>query len=341
MAQLNYKRKLENLQNRKADPISSFTDLSESFSSIRLAENVKYLIEAMRPIDEKYNAITREAAENVKNHLERDLTLSFDRHYRNQGSVMTGTNIKLYSDIDLLNVVGAYHYLAPALLPAPNPYQGEPDADIFELRRQSTITLKNQYDEVDTSGKKSVSIYNKNLRRKVDVVFSFWYNTKEFENSGNEYYRGIYLFDFEKRQRLLDYPFAHISNVNAKGNLTSDGSRKGIRLLKSLKADSEQVIELSSFQLTSLVHAIPNERLLYYKGQELDIAQAMSEELYRLINNSSYRINLSSPNGTEHPFQDGACVLELIKLKSDLDQLISDCKNEFGNYLSKQMILKY
>lgn len=341
MAQLNYKRRLENLQNRKADPLSNFKGLSESFERNTLPENVKYLMESMRPIDEKYNSATKQASDNVKSHLERELNVSFSRNYRNQGSVMTNTNIKLYSDIDLLAIIGGYHYLAPALLPSPNPYLGNPYADIIDLRKQSTEILKRQYDDVDTTGKKSIAIFNKNLRRKVDVVFSFWYNTSEFQKTTEEYYRGIYLFDFEKSQQILDYPFAHILNVNSKGNNTSDGSRKGIRLLKSLKVDSDINIDLNSFQLTTIVHSISNVDLIYYKGREIDIAEAISEELYKLITNNDYRRSIVSPNGTEHPLHNSNCIPELSKLKIDLDQLIRDCKAEFTNYYSKQAILNY
>jgi len=329
MANLNYKRRLENLQSRRYDPVEQkFVNLSESFSKAYIPENLKYLIESMRPIERKYNDKTLEAADNVMGHLERGFELSFDRDYRKQGSVMSGTNIKLYSDIDLLAIINDYCFLEPALCPPKSPYLGVPTSDIEILRKQATSILKLQYNEVDDTGTKSIAVFNKNLRRKVDVVFSFWYNTTEYENRRNEYFRGIYLFDFPKKSKILDYPFAHISSVNLKGDNTNDGSRKGIRLLKTLKADSETDIDLNSFQLTTIVHNIDNSSLYYYKSRELEIAQVMSDEINRLITDAGYRKSVKSPNGTENPLSDDACVICLTALKRDLDLLIQDCRGE-------------
>jgi hypothetical protein len=341
MANLNYTRRLENLANRRYDPLEQRVNLSESFSKSTLPENLKYLMESMLPISKKYNDITEQAATNVMTHLERALSLSFSRNYRKQGSVMTDTNIKLYSDIDLLSIISDYSFLAPALCPPQFPYQGVPESDIETLRKQSTAILKMQYDEVDDSGTKSISIFNKNLKRKVDVVFSFWYNTSEYESKNDEYYRGIYLYDFSKKSKQLDYPFAHISAVNYKGDRTAGGSKRGVRLLKTLKADSETDIRLSSFQLTTIAHTIDNSQLLYYPGQELTIAISLSNEVGKLIDNSTYRKGITSPNGTENPLTDDACIPCLRALKRDLDLLIQDCASEAGNYFTKQQILRY
>lgn len=332
MANLNYTRRLENLQNRRYDPLEHrVVNLSESFSKAYIPENLKYLIESMRPIDKKYNDKTLEAADNVMGHLERGLQLSFNRDYRKQGSVMAGTHIKLYSDVDLLAIINDYCFLEPALCPPQSPYQGVPTSDIENLRTQATAILKRQYDDVDDTGTKSIAIFNKNLRRKVDVVFSFWYNTAEYEQRQIEYYRGIYLFDFPKKDKILDYPFAHINNVNQKGDSTNDGSRKGVRLLKTLKADSEADIKLNSFQLTTIVHSIDNSLLYYFTGREVDIAKAMSTEMNRLISDSTYRKSVKSPNGIENPLSDDACVTCLKALKRDLDLLIEDCNGEAKN----------
>ena len=332
MANLNYTQRLENLQNRRYDPLEKrVVNLSESFSKAYIPQNLKYLIETMQPIDKKYNDRTLEAADNVMGHLERGLQLSFSRDYRKQGSVMAGTHIKLYSDIDLLAIIDDYCFLEPALCPPQSPYQGVPASDIENLRSQATAILKRQYDDVDDTGAKSIAIFNKNLRRKVDVVFSFWYNTTEYQKQKDEYFRGIYLYDFPQKNKMLDYPFAHINNVNQKGNNTNDGSRKGIRLLKTLKADSESEIKLNSFQLTTIVHTIDNNLLYYYTGRELDIVKAISIEMNRLITDPTYRKSVKSPNGIECPLSDDTCLTGLRGLKYDLDLLIADCQGEAQN----------
>jgi hypothetical protein len=326
---LDYEARLRNLQNRRYDQELHESNLTKSFSSNEIPKNIKYLMESMQKIDGKYNRKTLEAASKVQNHLENGFNLSFKRSYRTQGSVMTSTNIKVHSDFDLLTIIDRYHYLAPDL-PNENPYSlSIPNSDIKELREQSIKILRNIYDIVNTDGKKSIYIFNKNLNRKVDIVFCFWYNTKKYEETNNEYYKGIYLFDFEKEVKILDYPFAHISAVNYKGDSTNDGSRKVIRLLKTLKADND-TINLSSFIITTIVHSIPNEELTYKTGNELSIAKSASSQLYKLINNQIYREAIQCPNGTENPITSD-CITDMKRLKEDLDQLIEDVQKELYN----------
>lgn len=340
---LNYAKRLENLQQRKYDPELKKAMVSESFGKKVVPENIEYLLEATKPIDSKYNEKTIEASTRVKNHLEKEFQLHFMRAYRTQGSVRTKTNIRTYSDIDLLTIIDRYFFVGPGVVNS-NPYtESDHNDDICEMRRQTIKILRNVYDEVDDSGCKCVSIKNKSLNRKVDVVFAFWYNTKQYEDSSfNEYYRGVFLFDFQKKQREVDYPFATIDQVNSKGDSTYDGSRKGIRLIKNLRSDNDK-IDLNSFKLTSIVHSIGNNELSYTgPGSELNIAQSVSGQLTRLIDDKVYRINIKSPNGIEKPLKDDACVSEMEKLKKDLDELILDCKSELSKSLTiKREILSY
>jgi hypothetical protein len=342
MATLNYSKRLNNIRARKFDTVLNESTLSKAFDSYDMPENLKYLMESMRPIGKKYNDITLQASENVRNHLERELTLHFGRDYRTQGSVICNTNIQLHSDIDLLSIVARYAYLHPEL-PNNNPYDdSDPAVDIEQLRNQATKIMKSTYDTVDDLGVKSIWIYNKNLRRKVDIVFAYWYNTSDYYKNSDEYYRGVQLYDFHTRQRQgADYPFAHIQNVNWKGANTNDGSRRGIRLLKNLKADSDQNIDLSSFQLTTIVHSIENTRLQYRLGSEWSIGKAVSEEMNTLIEIPTYREQVKSPNGTEHPFLGDSTVAEIKKLKADLDELLVDTAQEVQSPVLIKAMLTY
>ena len=340
---LNYSQRLQNLQQRKYDPELRKSMVSEAFGKSFVPENIEYLLEATKSIDSKYNEKTIEASTRVKNHLENEFQLHFLRAYRTQGSVRTKTNIKTYSDIDLLTIIDRYFFVGPGVA-NDNPYTAsDHDDDILEMRKQATKILRKIYDEVDDSGSKCISIKNKSLNRKVDVVFAFWYNTKQYEdNQNNEYYRGIHLYDFPKKQREADFPFATIGQVNSKGDNTYDGSRKGTRLIKNLRADNEN-IDLNSFKLTSIVHSIKSNDLEYTGvGSEINIAQSISSQLTRLIDDKEFRINIDSPNGMEKPLKDDACVSEMKKLKKDLDELIIDCASELRHSLTvKKGILNY
>jgi hypothetical protein len=344
MATLNYTNRLARLQERKFDTFSNRSLVSESFKSGAFPEDIKYLVESMRPIEPVYNAKTIAAAENVKNHLENGFDLHFKRAYRTQGSVMTATNIKTHSDIDLLSVIDKYFYPEK---PSANTYTASiPSDDIRELRKQATTILKSIYDEVDDTGESCVSIFNKSLKRKVDVVFCFWYNSEPYSNtadSSNEYYRGVLVHKHPSGSQKKDFPFAHIHNVNYKGKVTSDGSRRGVQLLKNLRADCDTPINaLKSFQLTTIVHSIENEKLSYHIGDELTIAKSISEQLHSLIHDPSFRASIKSPNGTETPLMGTGIVSDMMKIKEDLDTLIEDAsKDVLGSPALKRALLTY
>lgn len=340
MATLDYTKRLANLQNRKFDSLLNESLISKSFSARDLPDNVKYMVESMRPINQKYNSKTIEAADNVQTHLQNGFDLHFNRAYRKQGSVKTFTNIKVHSDIDLLTIIDKYFY--PEISNGNNYTASDPHEDIKELRKQATKILKGVYQEVDDSHDKCISIFNKSLKRKVDIVFGFWYNTEKYEKSkganNNEYYRGIYLYKFPNGPRELDYPFAHLHQVNSKGDNTSDGSRRGIRLLKNLRADSDVEFKLlKSFQLTTIVHSVDSINLNYSPGNELNIAKVVSAEIGNIIDDPNYRKTIKSPNGTEKPLVKDEIVPEIKLLKADLDTLIEDSSKEI---LNSQVIKK-
>ena len=347
---LNYTKRLQNLNERRnPDGLSkSFSDglSARNYSNFigaigavdKQPTNLKYLRECMSPIDKEYNDNTLLASDKVRIHLENEFNLHFSRDYRKQGSVMTNTNIKSYSDVDLLAIIGRYYYLAPSL-PNNDPYTASnPDDDIKEIRRQATIIMQNVYDLVNTTGAKNISIYNKSLKRKVDIVFAYWYNTEQYVSTNDEYYRGIYLYDFQKQQRELDYPFAHIYAVNTKGDQTNDGSRRVIRLLKSLKMDSEGRIDLTSFQLTAIAHDITDSQVTYSVGNDLALAKSALAKVSFLIDNRDYRKAVSSPAGNQKPLYEDSVVPDLKELQKDLSELITDCETEINSFKSRTFV---
>jgi hypothetical protein len=131
---MDYNKRLNNIQSRKFDNELNESRTSKLFSSNEIPANIKYMFESMKAIKETYNQKTYLAATRVQNHLENKFDLHFNRAYRTQGSVKTGTNIKIHSDFDLLTVVDRYHYMEPSL-PNNNPYNTtNPNEDIEELR---------------------------------------------------------------------------------------------------------------------------------------------------------------------------------------------------------------
>jgi hypothetical protein len=338
MASLDYGRRLLNLQKRRFDGTLNESLLSKSFSDTGLPEDLRYLAESMKPIPTKSTNLTIEAARRVQNHLEKGFDLPFSRAYRTQGSVMSNTHIKA-SDFDFLTIIDRYHYTAPDV-PVVNPYKGDPIDDLSQLRKQVVKIMRATYDEVDDSHDKCISIFNKGLRRKVDIVLAYWYNTKKYNETEDEYYRGV---KFNAKQKQADFPFAHIYNVNNKGDSTRDGSRMAIRLLKTLREDSEKPLEeLKSFHLTAIIHSMNDGELSFVNGNEVDIASAVSDRMQNIIRDPALRTSIVSPNSMELPLRDNDLLPDIVRLKSDLDALITDVSTDLlKSSYSRRAILNY
>lgn len=252
----NYAQRLEKLKRRRLDDQLQKAVLSKSFSDIRIGESIRYALESMSSIDQNYTRNTYVASENIRNNLTTGLNgKGLTVEYRHQGSIETDTHIKLHSDIDILVFTEKYLSLEPPLTPA-NPYQGDPLADLKQLRLECFNILNSTYNQVDNSNAKSIQVFPTNPKRKVDVVPVNWINTKEYEATSDEKYRGVHIYDKDSHSRLKDFPFMHIANVKAKNNLVSGGLAKLIRLLKTLKVDADYEINLSSFEITGIVYAM-------------------------------------------------------------------------------------
>ena len=109
---------------------------------------------------------------------------------------------------------------------------------------------------------------------------------------------------------------------------TNYGSRQGIPL-KTLRADSDTELKsIKSFQLTSIVHSISNDKLQYTAGSELNIAKAVSDEMKILLDEPAYRKAVKGPNGRECPLEKDETTSDIKRLKEDLDTLILDAGKE-------------
>lgn len=97
---MDYSQKLRQINNRY-NPDSSILVEQRMFSSESVYDKdvVKYVMRAMKAVDEEYTKRTKAAGEAVKQHLRGSL---INVSYEYQGSVMTDTHIKGASDIDLL-----------------------------------------------------------------------------------------------------------------------------------------------------------------------------------------------------------------------------------------------
>lgn len=332
-----YTTRLENLQKRRHDDNLNKAILTESFSNPDISKSVKYALEAMSEIDPKYTQNTYLAADGIKTNLtnglkEKGLTVE----YRYQGSVETNTHIKIHSDIDLLVFTEKFATIEPPLVNS-FPYEGDALIDLKNLRQDCYSILNSIYSQVNNSKAKCIEVYPTNPKRQVDVVICNWLNTLEAQNYNSEIYRGVRVYDKDKNDRTKDFPFLHIAKIKEKDKSVNLGLRKLTRLLKTLKADAEldgYAINLSSFEIISVVYAMSSEALSKLPNRQLLLLEEGSKHLNKLIIDSNYRQNLLSPNGKEVIFGNSESKLvEIKKLKLEIDELIQDTTEELNTKL--------
>ena len=326
-----YNLKLEKLKARRQDNLTKAFSLNEAFNKMSYGKSATYALEAMQAISEEYTNNTYKQVERVQNQLTPGLKeYGIEVEYRYQGSVPTNTHIKLYSDIDLLTIHKRFYSLEHPLIPQ-YPYTGDPLADLKELRAKSFRILDTVFHacEIDNTGGKAISICGGSLNRKIDIIASNWYNSVSYDKFSIETNRGIHILDNNNNTRITNFPFLHIHYINEKDKEVGGNEKRLIRLLKSLKADADENVNVSSYDIASLVFRMDNSTLLVSNLERLRLLQNCNQYLYKVINDSTFRESLYVANETRKIFcSDGAKVEEVAKLKKELESLIFEIARE-------------
>lgn len=318
-----------------------FSDLSDASTDI-----LKYIKLAMRGVEPEYTQKSKEAGERVKDHLD---TLS-NVTFKYQGSVMTNTHIKGASDIDLLticdkfyswdrvgieNILNSYvekvNYSTTSIAKLEkeirdfSPYSGTPTDDLRQIRIESENILQQIYTQYDISNSKAIKIRNLSLKRDVDIVTASWYdNVNSVINDKNEDFRGIQVYDKNINVRCpVDYPFLSIKLINERGSYTNDRLKKMIRFLKNLKADSNQNIDLSSFDINAICYDIDTSK--YIDKSYYELVYIIYIQLDSICKNRTHSDRIVSVDGKEYIFKNNENKLSnLKKLMSELTTVFVD-----------------
>lgn len=296
-----------------------FTGLPSDISDLQ-----RYVYLAMMAVDENYTSKTKEAGQRVKTHLQEGGLTDVSYHY--QGSVMTDTHIRGYSDIDLLVICEkyysydsvnikrileshnpSYNYSAMSKLRAvdnASPYTGNVYDDLRTIRVQSERILHRKYVKCDTSHPKAIKITNQDLHRDVDIVTASWYDdVNSIINDQSITYRGIQVYDKVADIRCAaDYPFLSIERINTKSANTGGRLKRMIRFLKNIKADSKQKINLSSFDINAICYDI--DVSTYKDLHYLNLVTIVFLQLHKIAYDESYANRVTSVDGKEYIFRD-------------------------------------
>jgi len=283
----------------------------------------------------------------VKEHLSRELS---NVVFRYQGSVMTDTHIKGYSDIDLLTICDKfYSYDASTMKQILNvpeikasyrqtsiekiqnevsksSYQGSVLDDLRNLRLDSEKALKVVYDICDTSKPKSIKIKNKSLNREVDVVIANWYDdVKSVLNDKGEY-RGIQIYNKDTHSRgNADFPFLSIKRINDRSSDTNGRLKKMIRFLKNIKANSNHDIDISSFDINAICYDIEVSK--YQNLSFYELVPVIYNQMHSIVTNQSKADSIVSVDEREYIFRGKSLKLDnLRKLLAEVEGIFNDLK---------------
>lgn len=330
-------RRLDRLRARRVDAYEKRASLNEVYDSDNLrAEGtaVKYAIGAMQPIDPDYTQNTYREGDRIKNQLEKaGLACWFEY----QGSVTSDTHIRARSDIDLLTLTCRFVVVDSSAI-ITHPYRGNTIDDLVKLRRDSITVLREKFPEavIDASGAKAIAIEGGSLRRKIDVVSSNWHDTSAYLQTGQKRDRGVDVLDSRSLATVSNLPFLHNDRINNKDQRTLGGLRKSIRLLKSLRYDSANGVNLSSYDIASIAYNMADHDLAVPHGMELLLVERCKQYLDRLAANSTYRNSLYVANDTRKIFcLEGASLDGLNELRREVDQLFYEIANELGRSFRK------
>lgn len=348
----NYKQLTESIKGRiNPENFILKRTFSDELGTISYSEVLTYIRFAMKGVEPEYTQKSYDAGERVKEHLSKKLS---DVVFQYQGSVMTNTHIKGYSDIDLLTISDKFYtYDAPKIkqilesLEQKNrfgqasiqkmlkevnssPYEGNTLQDLRQLRIDNELILDDVYDICDTTKPKSIKIKNQSLNREVDVVISNWYDdvTSVINDKGE--YRGIQVYNKETNSKgNADFPFLSIKRINEKNSETNGRLKRMIRFLKNIKANSNQEIDLSSFDINAICYDI--KVMKYQTFSFYELVPVMYNQLKEICTSQVKSDSIISVDGREYIFKYNQKKLDNLKLLlSEVEGIFIDLRNSLG-----------
>lgn len=344
----NYRQLTESIRGRlNPENFALKKSFSDELATISYSDVLTFIRMAMKGVEPEYTQRSKDAGEKVKEHLNSKLT---DVSFRYQGSVMTDTHIKGYSDIDLLTICEKFYSYDASnikqLLESTerrakyrqasidklqkevntSSYTGDSLADLRKLRLDSEQILSDTYEVCDTTKPKSIKIKNKSLNREVDVVISNWYDDVSSIINDKGDYRGIQIYNKDTNSKeKADYPFLSIKRINDRSSETNGRLKKMIRFLKNSKALSDHEIDLSSFDINAICYDIKvteYESLSFY-----ELVPVIYNQMKSICTDQTHADNIVSVDGREYIFRGNSTKLQNLKaLLAEVEGIFVDFK---------------
>jgi hypothetical protein len=321
------------------DSINSATAsvLKEKFEQRADGEWSKYALGAMEEVDQTYTKNSIAEGERVKSQISNRLNTNVTFDY--QGSVPLNVHIKGVSDIDILVLLKDFvtidRHGAKANSAKYSTWTG-PTAVVLltTLRSDLEALLKESFPKVniDVSGDKAIGMSGGSLSRKVDIVPSHWHDSAAYQLSESKIDREVKILERKKALTFLNRPFLHIDKINTKDSETRGGTKKIIRMLKNLKADSENadLILVNSYEIAGLVYHFENSVIDVPIYNELALVAATQQQLNIMINNKAWAMSLGTPDGIRKILESEEKFNSLRTLHNEVSELVKNLAIELS-----------
>ncbi|PZX34291.1 conserved hypothetical protein [Cupriavidus phytorum] len=344
MSKKDYKSRNSKLRERRQgsstytfDSATGAAPIFESYEKRARSESLRYALGAMQEVDQLYTQVSIKTGERVKNQLVTGLERRGEAaDIRFQGSLPLNIHIRRYSDVDLLVLPGSF-LIYDCIGPLATTYRPSPldRVDVVKkLRSDCYDVLSNAFREVDVdnSGAKCIAMSGGSLARKVDVVPALWYDTIEYQRTRAVEDRRVEVLDLPRGTLDGNYPFKYMARVDKKDHDTMGGVKKAIRLLKTLKYDAETPVDLSSFDIASIVWNMPDVSLRYPVYLETAIIVGALNFLSLLVADRVYAESLFVADGTRKIIRSNKDFEGLKALRDELVDLTESIASELKPY---------
>jgi hypothetical protein len=271
-------------------------ELKKSMESTGLSENEYWVYESMKEVGEQYRTKSYSESKKISNKLREYGMLNVDFDY--QGSVTNNTCIRDASDIDLLVITNDFYELEPPLKPS-RPYTGDPLQELKEIRKDCINIIRESFNssKLDATKSKCTSVSKGTLQRDIDVVVCNWFYTVQYNNTNEEFQKGIQVLDLSENRRIINLPFLHNKLLDDKDIWTNGKYKSFVRLIKSVKSDADEDIDISSYEITSLLYHMRNMDILGL-DHPCNILFGISKYFTHLYYNKNELSQLFVPNKT-------------------------------------------
>lgn len=311
-----YSLLVENLKGRRYDEALREPVLSEAFHQSNYPDCLKYALESMLEIDAAYAYKVYNSSRRIHEKIAKELARrGYLVDYRYQGALKTYSNIRLYGDVEIIVLK--------------KNVSAKPHMEMQTLARELLDILSGDpnFKTIDYSDKTRIRITAMKPTCEIDILPSVWINSAEYAKTKNEIYRGIAEFDFKNKKVKKYLPFLNIARVNARDQQTNGNFKSLARLLKTLRADSTEKIDLKDSEIYGMLYAIPIDKLKIDQKKILSLLPLAEGLMVKLIKDPAIFNGISSPSDKDRVFAGKPeKKREIQKMQRELHRLKSDLK---------------